>query len=63
MTNDSEMNQIILEVIDQLCTDDRVKEFIHEALRHELNIWNRDVSPHTILESYELMVDKIVKKR
>lgn len=62
MTNDSEMNEIIMDVIDQHCTDDRVKKFIHEALRHELNIWNRSVSSRTILETYELMVDKIVRK-
>jgi hypothetical protein len=62
MTKESEMNQIIMEVIDQHCTDDRVKKFIHEALRHELNIWNRSISSRTILESYELLVDKIVKE-
>jgi hypothetical protein len=62
MTNDAEINQIIMEVIDQHCADDRVKRFIHEALRHELNIWNRSVSSRTILESYELLVDKIVKE-
>ncbi len=62
MTSDSEMNQIIMEVIDQNCTDERVRKFIHEALREELNIWNRRVSSRAVLESYELMVDKAVKQ-
>jgi hypothetical protein len=62
MTNDSEMNQIIMEVIDQRCTDERVKKLIHEAVRFELNIWNRHIASHTILETYELMVDKIARK-
>lgn len=62
MSNNSEINSLIIETVESACTDESVKKLIKEALQYELDIWNRPILPSTIKEEYERIVDKIARE-
>ena len=62
MANNSEINQLIIQTVENSCDDKEVQELIKEALQYELDIWNRHVMPSTIQDEYERIVDQVIKR-
>jgi hypothetical protein len=62
MTNNSEINKLIIQTVESSCKDKGVRELIKESLQYELDIWNRPVMGSTIKEEYEHIVEKIMKQ-
>lgn len=62
MPNNSEINKLIIQTVENCCDDESVRELIKESLQYELDIWNRHILPSTINDEYERMVDRIIKK-
>jgi hypothetical protein len=63
MIEGSEFNKLILETIDEHCNDPDVKTLIKTSLLYELDIWNRHIRSSEIEDSYEQMVDDVLKGR
>ena len=62
MANNTEINQLIIQTVENACDDQSVQKLIKEALQYELDIWNRHILPSTIKDEYERMVEKTIKK-
>jgi hypothetical protein len=62
MANNSEINKLIIETVENSCKDKGVQELIKMSLQYELDIWNRPVMGSTIKEEYEHIVEKVMKK-
>ena len=62
ITNNSEINKLIIQTVENSCEDQEVQELIKEALQYELDIWNRPVMGSAIKEEYEHIVEKIMKR-
>jgi hypothetical protein len=62
MTNNSEINKVIIETVENSCDDQEVQELIKDVLKYELDIWNRHVLPSTIQDEYERIVDQVLKR-
>lgn len=63
MVEYTEINQLIMETIDEYSTDILVKKFIRNALRYELDIWNRHIRKSEIEDQYHAMVEKSIKEK
>ncbi len=61
MIEGSKFNKLILDTIDDHCEDQDVKKLIHRSLRYELDIWNRHIRSKDIEDTYEQMVDDVLK--
>ena len=62
MANNSEINKLIIQTVENNCPDKNVQELIKKALQYELDIWNRPVMKSTIKDEYEHIVEKVMKK-
>lgn len=62
MLNNSEINELITQTVENNCNDSAVKELLKEALQFELDIWNRHIHSSTIKDEYDRMVEKILKR-
>ena len=62
MANNSEINKLIIQTVENSWEDKCVQELIKDALQYELDIWNRPVMGSTIKEEYEHIVEKVLKK-
>lgn len=62
MTENSRINSMIIQVVEQYCDDVEVIDLIKSALQYELDIWNRHIFPSSIKEEYESMVERTIKK-
>ena len=62
MIEGSEFNKLILDTIDEYCTDSNVRELIQQSLQYELDIWNRHIQPSIILDEYERIIENIIKR-
>lgn len=63
MIEGSEFNKLIIETINDHCEDPDVKNLIQKSLRYELDIWNRHIRSADIEDTYEQMVDDVLKER
>lgn len=63
MTNGNNINYLIIDTINDMCTDNEVKKLIKSALRYELDIYNRSPRKSDIEGHYQLLVEKIIKER
>ena len=62
MKDNSEINKLIIQTIESSCENPLAKNLIKNALQYELDIWNRGVMPSTIMDEYERLVEKAMKK-
>ena len=62
MSEISEINKLIIETIENCCDDENIVKLIKSALRYELDIWNRHVFPSSIIDQYEIMVNKVLRR-
>lgn len=62
MAEELDINQLIVETIDESCTDPNVKKLIKQSLRYELDIWNRYLRKSEIESEYQFILDKIAKE-
>ncbi|MFH1289842.1 MAG: hypothetical protein ABIH92_00360 [Nanoarchaeota archaeon] len=62
MPNNTEINELIIQTVENTCDDLSVQELIKEALQYELDIWNRHILPSAIKDEYERMVEKTIKR-
>jgi len=63
MIEGSEFNKLILDTIDEYCTDSDVRELIQQSLQYELDIWNRHIRSSEILDEYERIIENIIRGR
>jgi hypothetical protein len=64
MTEELDINKLILETINSLCKDNpAVLKLIRSSINYELDIWNRIIQPSEIDGNYDIRVNKIIKER
>lgn len=63
MPNNSEINKLVIQAVEDNCKDPSVLELIKEALQYELDIWNRHIHSSTIKDEYERMVERVLKRQ
>lgn len=62
MSEMSEINKLIIETIENCCDNENIIKLIKATLRYELDIWNRHVFSSSIVDQYEIMVNKILRR-
>lgn len=62
MSKNSEINKLIIETIENASDDKIVKELIKELLQYELDTWNRNILPSSVKDTYDQIVDNIIKR-
>ncbi|WP_319643369.1 hypothetical protein [Methanovulcanius yangii] len=62
MVTEYEINSLILETIDEHCTDPQIRKLIREAMRYEIDMYHRNPRPADIEAKYLSIIDRIYRE-
>jgi hypothetical protein len=62
MTEDSEINVLIMHTLGEYCKDPRLMKLIGELLQYELDIWNRKIQSTEIVDRYDVMIGSAARE-